>query len=706
VPLAAVALMFIIGLPGWMRWRSPAMHRPLGYDELLTLEYYTWAGVQPSGEPQHLRRIGDLHRLGPPTGRQLAVGIYRSLGTWKEPNNHVAHSFLLDAALVLDRSNPAIIRLPALLGSIFFAIIVYWFCGPVQGWTSTAPLAAIWAFCSPYTLSWSQAARGYSLSLALQGLLLLALFRLARRPGSILWGALAVGIAVVTFANIVSLALDWILPVYLAAWLIPPDVVTRDPRVQVGVGLWRKTLLIQVLCIGVVGFVFLIDRLPYVYSSTDQYGLPLDRSQILTNGLVEIIQGVFPNLAWKVFAVLGIAGIVALVVSRRDRTLGAIAVATFVVSLAHFELARRIPYPRACGFYLPSIILGAAYLVERVVRIAAPGVLRLCLWAGLAVATGIMVGAWPGEVPRAELDVASLDAVTWGANPGGSDSYIVLPPDADYLLSKYLNNCWHDTRELPRRGSLNLSLLARRHEGWGVEMIRGNEGRHTWRELPGFLDQGNPTGPYRLWSMRAEAYPLGEGESSEPRIPAFIVWRPDPSRLGLDARDVTDLVGSSGVPYIVRSERIFTKLDFNSRLHSLEFIACSRAEWIEIKELVTRGLRRFGGSALILEPASRAIPPSYSRSGSSAGPAAGRTRRSSIRRDSSPPAVTESSVPTCIRQGTRASSRLRSGLPTGVHACFRSPIGVLSTRPCSATCCGSAVGSASPSGMPTITRVT
>jgi hypothetical protein len=120
----------LLGL-GWWRLQSPDLRRPFEVDELLTIRYYTWAGVGPSGELRRLEHIFDFYSLPTPTAGQLAMGLHCSAGRWPEPNNHIVNSLLVDAALALGPRDERSARAPALLGGLVFAGALYYLCGQV-----------------------------------------------------------------------------------------------------------------------------------------------------------------------------------------------------------------------------------------------------------------------------------------------------------------------------------------------------------------------------------------------------------------------------------------------------------------------------------------------------------------------------------------------------------------------------------------------
>src|SRR5262249_28090174 len=130
---AAVAALLLV-LAG-LRLQNPELHRPFEMDELLTVQYYTWVGVYPSGEYRPLNHVEDFYALGPPTASQLAMGLYCSMGRWPEPNNHILHSLFVNGVLTLGGRDEWWVRLPAVLGGVVFAGGLYYLCSSILRWT-------------------------------------------------------------------------------------------------------------------------------------------------------------------------------------------------------------------------------------------------------------------------------------------------------------------------------------------------------------------------------------------------------------------------------------------------------------------------------------------------------------------------------------------------------------------------------------------
>ncbi len=178
----------LLGAAAYDRYYQPSFRRGLDIDELITLQNYTWAGVNGDGSRHRLERLGDVERLGTPSAMRLLIGTYCSLGRWAEPNNHVAYSLLSDVALALTGPKVVAFRLPALIAAAAFALAVAAICWRCR-WYATALPTALIAFYHPYVVVFSQSARGYTLMNLLVAASLVAAERALAAPASIAAGA-------------------------------------------------------------------------------------------------------------------------------------------------------------------------------------------------------------------------------------------------------------------------------------------------------------------------------------------------------------------------------------------------------------------------------------------------------------------------------------------------------------------------------------
>ena len=580
------------------------MRRPLQCDELITLEYYTWAGLAPSGEPHRLRRVDDyrtLPRVGP---RQLGMGIYRSLGVWTEPNNHVFHSLLVNFAIALGSPDERTIRIPALLGAIVASILSFWVCRQAFGWKAAAPLAAVVIFSLPYLVQYSQEARGYSWMIALLFLQLGLMYRLARQPSSIVWGAACAFTAVLTFINVVSLALDLLFPLYLAFLIYPPVPAGAQPFSPEMKLVWRRNLFVQLLAIGSVGMMFLIDRLPAVYSSMHQYGISFIGFAGYVCLFSQTVHYLFPGFLWETVAALGLVGFVMMLCRCSQRPLGVAVLAILAIGLSHFWLAGKFPYERACGYLAPLAVLGVAYLGESALaRIQDTGWWQ-ALYGGLSVASlGFAVLSLKYTINSDARAVQIPQLIESQKELVEVPAYTILSAGSDTLRS-ILPNDWIDPVDLiPENGVVNLVCCLPSEGEPRLLLEEGVNERMIWRRLdhpP--KNQAPPTSTCRLAWQRMRIQPLCTKSDAPIKLPSLIIWRPAPDHLGLDSSAVRKHIALFGIPYLQHNARVPAKLSFFSRLIALEFIPQSTAEAEKTVEMVKEGINRFGGSACLLQP--------------------------------------------------------------------------------------------------------
>jgi hypothetical protein len=593
------ALLVLVGV----RVQGAPMSRPLDLDEYITLINYTWAELRPDGEIQGLGHIEDFYALPRPNLIQLAAGAYCCLGRWREPNNHILNSALVNASLVLERSERAM-RWPALLGAAAFAGALYVFCGVVLQWRAAAPLALLWAWFVPYVIDFSQTSRGYSWTLALQILFLLVSFWLASKPSSLVRGTLCAALAVLTFLNLVSMAVDWLVPVYLALYLFPPGrELPAGARSPDDVRAWRRSLSVQVLAVGALGLMFLLTHLPSVYSSARQYGLSFASSSEFVTQAWGIFNYLFSGFGWKVFAALAVVGFLGLAASRRYPFLTALVLLTFGINLAHFVLTRRLPYDRSAGYVLPLAMLGVAYLVEQTVGLFYSPAGRLLAWAACAGLTALLIlGSWPPPLSDQQL-TGSRELSAQAPSPPGCQTFWL----SSYgMITMYRPREWLWVNEVSPGMNLRILDVVKNHPEVGFSRIvqGGPPGWPVWRTLDWESAVHPPIWPYALIEIAGQtrSFPDAAG----PHAQALVFWYPDPTRLGLTAKPQLDHVKGSGVKYISRYKRYQAKLDIYMNLECVILIAESESDYQVITELVREGLRRFGGRAVVFVP-SRAL---------------------------------------------------------------------------------------------------
>jgi hypothetical protein len=615
--LTSAAVLILVCAIAWLRWQDPAAGRPLTGDEFHSVEYYTWVGLETSGEGRFLHRIGDLKAVPPPSLRQLGMGVYRSLGTWKEPNNHVLHSLLLNFSMLRGMPGERVIRIPAFIASMLFSGALYILLRFVFQWRFSAALGAVWAFCLPYVAYYGTEARGYTLTLLLQVVLLALIYIVASKPKSIAWGAAMVLTAVFTFMNSVNMAADWLLPVFAALWLFPPSTLATvnqdgDPGAVSDRGvtseadgrtLWRRNLTVQCLALASVAALFLVDRLPWVITWSQQWATESSFSGLLDffAKLRMIAWHLFPGPWWGLLGCCGLAGIALMFVSRENRALGILCTAPVIMTPLHFWLGKAIPPYRVCGHAIPLVLIGAAYLVQRIC-LRTRGVVRgACLLPFAALSIVFVYHA--RDIGRAAFDATSAweEAADEIGGRGRTGVYVVTRP-VDYELSKYLPPGWFCARDAITSDAL-LDRLVFMVSAKGppiLEMRRGASESPCKQALAvPELPNTDRTEEMALVSVPARIEPFSPASRFSGKGPNVVLWYPDPARVGTLGKRLRDWLQSSDVPFLRRSRRTPVEGGFSTHLFfSLEFVANSEQEWSKVCRAVEGGLRQFGGYAI------------------------------------------------------------------------------------------------------------
>ena len=574
---------------GWSLWNGPGFRRPLNGDEVISLRDYTWVGLDPSGGPRRLRRIGDLDSLTKPGARQILMGLYCSLGRWTEPNNHVVNSTLMNFGIAFGPRGEAGVRLPALLGALALAGSFAWLCWMFLEHPGVAPLSILWVLWCPYVAAYSQEARGYTWMLTLQVTSLMIVGRLAKRPASIAMGSAAAVVAALSFMNVVSQAVDWLVPLY-ATLLFWPSGIDDGER-----AIWRKSIIAQVLAVGAVGFVFLMDRLPYVYSSLEQYGIEAHGLPDRVAHLYRVIQYLFPTPAWKVFAACGLVGL-ALPVAGRARIVSKLAVAVFAVGLIHLFMARRMPYERVYGYLLPFFLFGVAKLSNTVLSAMRSARTLGIAWVVILALT--LPLAWsPAPTGLTAADFAALSKV---APERDRPAYCLVEPDTNKEgITLYLPQDWGDLSGVPPTpGPVELIVFCR-----GESVATEPAGAAPWS--PSAWSGSSPrvvAGAYRVFAIKGVFSRLSEARPDGDR--ALFLWYPDPGSVAVFPRPALEIMERYPLRFVTQLVRHQVKLDVFGRLGDVITIVNSIDDYKIATTAAKEGVARCGGTVLIFTPES------------------------------------------------------------------------------------------------------
>jgi hypothetical protein len=592
--LGAVCVLLLAW--AYVRTTSAVFARPFAIDELRTVRYYTWAGVQPDGKFRRLRREEDFAALPRPSPGQFAIGLYCSLGRWPEPNNHVVNSFLTNFTLPLSTQKEWAARLPALAGGLAFAAAMLALCRLLFPSHLALPILALVSFGCPYITQYSQEARGYTWMLALQVLFLLALARTARSPGSLLWGFLSAALGIAAIVNVVTMAVTWVLPIYILLLLRPQLLAPAGADFA----LIRKNLAIQTAFVGLAGLLFAVDRLPFLYSSAHQYGYPCATPTEFAQHVEIAFRYLFPGSAWKVLAVVACLGFVRL----GSHPLGRFVLAAWGVaaacSLLYFAATARLPYERVFGYLLPVFLLGYVGFFEAIAsRLRSAG--RVVVWTACLAAT-----VWVVQAPRPDPFVEEFADGHFGAVVRAADR-----PAQAGCYPLFRGNTWGEVMELqlPRAWrspddrlpadqpcTFGLLWVGPSTPGRLLNLPAGTGSRawnpDTWPSVVSRQDDWQRhalviAGSSSAW--KGGALPGGRG---------LVFWYLPVEAVAQSAEDVIAFLGRHDVRYAPVMARYQVKLAVYDRLWSVVLVYEDRTEAAVAVELLRAGTARFGGEVV------------------------------------------------------------------------------------------------------------
>jgi hypothetical protein len=593
----AVPTMVAIVLSLWLfvdRATGPQMREPLTWDEIVTLENYSWVTFRSDGLPTHAPRVEDLLNVQRPNALQLVAGLYRAISVWREPNDHVVHSVLVNLSTALWSDSEAAVRLPAWAGALVFAAALAWLAWR-SGYRLAWPMALLVAASWPYVHYYSLVARGYSWMLALQVLLVLLLAdALPRRPTSIAWGALCVFVAILSFWNMINLIVDWLAPLYLGLWLVPPrrqeaptsvwnELSPEDRRA------YRQNLVVQGLVLGFFVLLFFIQFLPYILLSMQEYGIPA-RGLNFFRGLMGVLTYLFPNSIWAIVGVAGVVGWYFMWRDPRTRHLGTVCILSVGISLAHFVVAQKLPYARTCGYFLPLVTLGATHLTELGLRRVADR-LQPTLAAAAVIGVSLLVMLQHGTLRSAVSELVGYKQRLQHEFVNDRPYITTLDQDQGWLRIRHVPP-WYLTVFDPLDRIATATHLAfliapgdPRSTSWA--------GEASWPkiELPDRVLQFSPA------AVRA----VQDGPPPT-RFPALIVWVLAPDREEIRNELLNAAFDGLNVERELQRRIFFAKWEFANQVYALEILIKNPADYREALEALRRGRDTLRGKALLIEP--------------------------------------------------------------------------------------------------------
>jgi len=582
------------------------LHRPYEWDELITLRFFTWAGIEADGERNPLDRLEDIEGLDRPGLRHLAIGLYCALGRWPGPQNHIVNSLLSNFALALLRPSEASLRMASLAGALVFGVALFWLVYETLRWRAAAPIVLFLALWSPFVWRHSVTARGYTWMLALQILLLILLLRVSRQPSSILWASLAALLAILNFMNMVTMALYWVIPVYLVLWALGPDSEGKAGELRGADRVaWRRNLWVQVLIVGGVGLMFLIDRLPYAYSASGPAELRTGwgGGQDVTQLAQAIGHGLFPGVGWKLLAIVGVLGLIMVPRRSAQRTISVVGLMAMGVAFVHVFSAGRTPPARTLSWLIPVVLLGAAGVMEQLLERARTPQHRSMVWAAAGMASVLVVTTAPSRSLDRAGFVDFLGELKTLSSSADQDTVVLRDKRVGIIAPLYYPSEWYEAEKgPPNTGPTRLLVLVAKtyRFDWRLATRSQSPGATGWQPLEWpEVRLREISEKFRIMEISGQISQF-PGDARPPR--ALVLWYPAFESVAVRPDRVQRFVDRYPLRYIPLQAPFQAKLEIFVKLTCLVFPVESDAEREEVDRVVTAAIEEFGGSAFLFTP--------------------------------------------------------------------------------------------------------
>jgi hypothetical protein len=400
-------------------------------------------------------------------------------------------------------------------------------------------------------------------------------------------------VAILSFWNMVNLIVDWLAPLYLGLWLVPPHAQDAAGSVRKELSsedrrAYRQNLAVQALVLGFFAALFFIHYLPYVLVSMQEFGIPAHGLDFFRN-LMDVLRYLFPNAVWGVIGAAGVVGWYFMWLDTRTRHLGVVCILSAGISLAHFLAAQKLPYARTCGYLLPLVTLGATHLAELGLRRVTDR-LQPILAGAAVVGVGLM-------------------AIVQHANLRGAVSELVGYKQA--LQHEFVNDRPYITSLDPDQGWTRL----RHVPPWYLTVYDSPDHITTATHLAFLVTPGDPrstswTGgaswpqvkiPDRLLQVSPAAVRPVQDERPPTRFPALIVWVLAPDRAEIRNELMHAAFDGLNIDRQEHRRTLLTKWEFVNQVYALELLIKNPADYQQALEALRRGRDTLRGKALLIE---------------------------------------------------------------------------------------------------------
>ncbi|MEK6677418.1 MAG: hypothetical protein AABZ47_17415 [Planctomycetota bacterium] len=243
-PVTTACVLLAVGacaLGGWIRWRLVSETKWQG-DEIPLMVRSTGLCGQVSNELEAKKFVPTRHSLFFGALRALKPPKYRSAV-------HTTTNFWTNLAVHVGGCSPTVGRIPILIWSVLGLVFAGCAAWMISRDMAAVCLGVLFLALSPFAISYSAQARGYSEAMAAAPLFLIALEWLRREPTSWARAGLVLCSAIHLACTVYTMWIFWVLPVLLFALAALPS--TSDTTSG-----WRS--MRAVLCVVLLGAIFAV----------------------------------------------------------------------------------------------------------------------------------------------------------------------------------------------------------------------------------------------------------------------------------------------------------------------------------------------------------------------------------------------------------------------------------------------------------------
>jgi hypothetical protein len=348
---------------------------------------------------------------------------------------------------------------------------------------------------------------------------------------------------------------------------------------------------------------FLVDRLPAIYSASQQYGSPFASAEQAMAGLRELGATLFPSFVWAALAAIGVIGLAASSRHPIGRLFARIAVVIAITDCLYILYSARLPYPRVMFQFIPVVLIGIAWVLEDVVgrSIGARG--KYLGGAVTIMTVAIVVAAQPAKDASADEQRELIERFASRDASGEVLTYPVFGRGVDAVAAAHQTpRRWLDVdARIPDGIPLRVAIFTRQaHAMSGIDFSAPPGVPSLWDHWRWTRPGARRTPPERNDNTasihgRTYAWP-NSGLTDERRM---LFWYPDAERLGATAASATALVEASRLRYLAIATRRVVKLDLYSRLFVVIMLAETADQVRSADTAIHAAIEKFGGSAVI-----------------------------------------------------------------------------------------------------------